>query len=152
MKKDALVSEVRDIAKDIVENLGYELYHVEYTKEDGENYLRIYIDNEIGISLDDCAKVSTVISDKLDEVDPIKDFYYLEISSPGINRFLHTDKHLEDNIGKTVLVKFNKSLNGKKAIKGVLESFDNLSVTISSEEDSIKIDREKVKSINVEEF
>lgn len=152
MKKDALVSEVRDIAKDIVENLGYELYHVEYTKEDGENYLRIYIDNEVGISLDDCAKVSTVISDKLDEVDPIKDFYYLEISSPGINRFLHTDKHLEDNIGKTVLVKFNKSLNGKKAIKGVLESFDNLSVTISSEEGSIKIDREKVKSINVEEF
>ncbi|MDY4950136.1 MAG: ribosome maturation factor RimP [Clostridium cadaveris] len=152
MKKDALISEVRDIAKDIVENLGYELYHVEYTKEDGENYLRIYIDNEVGISLDDCAKVSTVISDKLDEVDPIKDFYYLEISSPGINRFLHTDKHLEDNIGKTVLVKLIKSLNGKKAIKGVLESFDNLSVTISSEEDSIKIDREKVKSINVEEF
>ncbi|GAA0683098.1 MULTISPECIES: ribosome maturation factor RimP [Clostridium] len=152
MKKDALISEVRDIAKDIIENLGYELYHVEYTKEDGENYLRIYIDNEVGISLDDCAKVSTVISDKLDEVDPIKDFYYLEISSPGINRFLHTDKHLEDNIGKTVLVKLIKSLNGKKAIKGVLESFDNLSVTISSEEDSIKIDREKVKSINVEEF
>ena len=152
MKKDALISEVRDIAKDIIENLGYELYHVEYTKEDGENYLRIYIDNEVGISLDDCAKVSTVISDKLDEVDPIKDFYYLEISSPGINRFLHTDKHLEDNIGKTDLVKLIKSLNGKKAIKGVLESFDNLSVTISSEEDSIKIDREKVKSINVEEF
>lgn len=152
MKKDALISEVRDIAKDIIENLGYELYHVEYTKEDGENYLRIYIDNEVGISLDDCAKVSTVISDKLDEVDPIKDFYYLEISSPGINRFLHTDKHLEDNIGKTVLVKLIKSLNGKKAIKGVLESFDNLSVTISSEEDSIKIDREKVKSINVGEF
>ena len=152
MKKDALISEVRDIAKDIIENLGYELYHVEYTKEDGENYLRIYIDNEVGISLDDCAKVSTVISDKLDEVDPIKDFYYLEIFSPGINRFLHTDKHLEDNIGKTVLVKLIKSLNGKKAIKGVLESFDNLSVTISSEEDSIKIDREKVKSINVEEF
>ena len=147
-----MISEVRDIAKDIIENLGYELYHVEYTKEDGENYLRIYIDNEVGISLDDCAKVSTVISDKLDEVDPIKDFYYLEISSPGINRFLHTDKHLEDNIGKTVLVKLIKSLNGKKAIKGVLESFDNLSVTISSEEDSIKIDREKVKSINVEEF
>ena len=115
-------------------------------------YKRQYIDNEVGISLDDCAKVSTVISDKLDEVDPIKDFYYLEISSPGINRFLHTDKHLEDNIGKTVLVKLIKSLNGKKAIKGVLESFDNLSVTISSEEDSIKIDREKVKSINVEEF
>lgn len=152
MKKDALISEVREIAKDIVESLGYELYHVEYTKEDGENYLRIYIDNEAGISLDDCAKVSTVISDKLDEVDPIKDFYYLEISSPGINRFLHTDKHLEDNIGKTVLVKLIKSLNGKKAIKGVLESFDNLSVSISSEEDSIKIDREKIKSINVEEF
>lgn len=152
MKKDVLISEVSNIAKDIVENLGYELYHVEYTKEDGENYLRIYIDNEAGISLDDCAKVSTVISDKLDEVDPIKDFYYLEISSPGINRFLHTDKQLKDNIGKTVLVKLIKSLDGKKAIKGVLESFDDLSLNISSKEDSMKIDREKIKSINVEEF
>lgn len=152
MKKDVLISEVRDIAKDIVENLGYEFYHVEYTKENGENYLRIYIDNEEGITLDDCAKVSSVISDKLDEADPIKDFYYLEVSSPGINRFLHTDKHLKDNLGKIVLVKLTKSLNGEKSIKGTLESFDDLSVNISLEEDSIKIDREKIKSINVEEF
>lgn len=152
MKKDVLISEVRDIAKDIVENLGYEFYHVEYTKENGENYLRIYIDNEEGITLDDCAKVSKVISDKLDESDPIKDFYYLEISSPGINRFLHTDEHLKDNLGKTVLVKLTKSLNGEKSIKGTLESFDDISVNISLEEDSIKIDREKIKSINVEEF
>ena len=116
---------VEKLIKDKIENIGYILYDVEYAKEGPNYYLRIFIDSEKGIDLDDCEKVSNEINEKLDEADYIKEQYYLEVSSPGIERILRKDRHLEQNIGEQVEVKlFKKDENGNKNYIGELKMFD----------------------------
>ncbi len=150
MNMNKLIENLYTMIQPIVERLGYELYHLEYVKEDRENYLRIYIDNENGISLDDCEKVSREISSLLDSEDPISDAYFLEVSSPGIDRMLYSDEHLKKNIGNKVNIRLNKSLNGKKLIKGNLLDFDLENIKIDSDSKEIIIPRQNVKSINLE--
>ena len=99
---------VEQLVKYPIEKLGYSLYDVEYVKEGPEYYLRIYIDKESGIDLNDCEKVSNEINEILDKADYIKEQYYLEVSSPGIERKLRKDKHLEQNISKNVEIKLFK--------------------------------------------
>ena len=149
MKKSALIERVEELVLPITDELGYELYHTEFVKEDGENYLRIYIDNEEGITLTDCEKVSRRVSEMLDEEDPIQNSYYLEVSSPGINRGLFKDEHLKKFIGKEVFVRFTGSLNGRKNIKGILESCDDDFIEVTGEI-TMKIPKEKIKSANLE--
>ena len=101
--------QVEKLVKDKIENLGYDLYDIEYVKEGPNYYLRIYIDNKKGIDLNDCEKVSNEINDLLDTLDCIKEQYFLEVSSPGIERILRKDKHLKKNIGKQVEIKLFKT-------------------------------------------
>lgn len=132
---------VEELIKDKIENIGYSLYDVEYAKEGPNYYLRIFIDNEKGIDLDDCEKVSNEINEKLDEADYIKEQYFLEVSSPGIERILRKDRHLEQNIGKQVEVKlFKKDENGNKNYIGELKKFDEQTVTI----DEVKVERKNI--------
>lgn len=135
---------VEELIKDKIENIGYSLYDVEYAKEGPNYYLRIFIDSENGIDLNDCEKVSNEINEKLDEADYIKEQYYLEVSSPGIERILRKDRHLEQNIGKQVEAKlFKKDENGSKNYIGELKKFDKETVTI----DEIKIERKNIAQI-----
>ena len=135
---------VEELIKDKIENIGYSLYDVEYAKEGPNYYLRIFIDSENGIDLNDCEKVSNEINEKLDEADYIKEQYYLEVSSPGIERILRKDTHLEQNIGKQVEAKlFKKDENGSKNYIGELKKFDKETVTI----DEIKIERKNIAQI-----
>ena len=97
-----------------IEDLGYELYDVQYAKEGKDYFLRVFIDNKKGIDLEDCEKVSNGINDLLDTADYIKEQYFLEVSSPGVERVLRKDRHLEENIGKEVEIKLFKPLEGKK--------------------------------------
>ena len=116
---------VEKLVKPIIKNIGYELYDVEYAKEGKDYFLRIFIDNKNGIDLNDCEKVNDSITDVLDEANYIKEQYFLEVSSPGIERVLRKEKHLKENIGKRILVKlFKKDENGKKEYEGKLQSFD----------------------------
>ena len=132
---------VEELIKDKIENIGYNLYDVEYAKEGPNYYLRIFIDNEKGIDLNDCEKVSNEINEKLDEADYIKEQYYLEVSSPGVERILRKDRHLEQNIGKQVEAKlFKKDENGNKNYIGELKKFDEQTVTI----DEVKIERKNI--------
>lgn len=147
--KEALVCKVVELVEPIVTNLGYELYHVEFVKEGGEDYLRIYIDNEEGIKLDDCVKVNKAVGEILDIEDPIPDFYYLEISSPGMERELHTDKHLQRYIDYSVVIKLKSLINGKKKLEGTLKSFDSLNLVILNEEGELVVPREKVLIIKL---
>ena len=128
-------------------DIGYELYDIEYVKEGKDYYLRIYIDNKDGITLDDCEKVSDSISDILDKEDLIKEQYFLEISSPGIERVLKKDKHLENNIGTNVQVKLFNNLNGKKIIEGVLTNFNKNEIEIKNNEEQIAIERKNIAQI-----
>ena len=138
---------VEQLVKDKIENIGYDLYDVEYAKEGPNYYLRIYIDSPKGIDLNDCEKVSNEINDLLDEADYIKEQYYLEVSSAGVERILKKDKHLEQNIGENVEVKlFKKDTNGNKEYMGELVKFDTETITIKTEEE-IKIERKDIAQI-----
>ena len=136
---------VEQLVKEPIETLGYSLYDVEYVKEGPNYYLRIYIDSQKGIDLNDCEKVSNQINEILDKEDYIKEQYFLEVSSPGIERILRKDEHLEQNIGKEVEVKlFKKDVNGNKNYKGILEKFNTETITIK---DNIEIERKNIAQI-----
>ena len=140
---------VEELLKETIEKLGYNLYDVEYVKEGPNYYLRVYIDNEKGIDLNDCEKVSNAIDEMLDEANIIKDQYYLEVSSPGIERVLRKDRHLQENIGNQIEIKlFKKDEKGSKGYIGELLKFDQEVVSIkTSEEDEIQIERKNISQI-----
>ena len=130
-----------------VRKLGYNLYDVEYVKEGKDYFLRVYIDKNTGISLEDCELVSNSINELLDEADYIKEQYFLEVSSPGIERILKKEKHLQQNMGKEVNVKlFRKDKNGNKEYKGALKEFDENSIIL---ENDIKIERKNIAQIKI---
>lgn len=150
MKKREIEDLTKDITLPIVEDYGFELVDVEYVKEGPNLYLRVYIDKPGGITIDDCQKVSERISDKLDEIDPIEENYFLEVSSPGLDRPLKNDKDLEKNLHNEVEVSLYKPLNGKKKYTGKLLSFDNEKIEIDSEEMGvIPIERSIISKINL---
>lgn len=136
------------LVKDKIESIGYDLYDVEYAKEGKNYFLRIYIDKENGIDLDDCEKVNDAISDILDEANYISDQYFLEVSSPGIERVLRKDKHLEQSIGVEVEVRmFKKDENGNKSYEGLLKSYDNNSIKLDVDDKEVNIDRKDIAQI-----
>lgn len=137
---------VENLISKTINDLGYDLYDVEYVKEGKDYFLRIYIDSEKGIDLDDCEKVSNAINELIDKEDYIKEQYFLEVSSSGVERVLRKDKHLKANLGKEVSIKLFKQINGKKQYKGILKDFDENFITIFDEEE-IKIDRKNVSQI-----
>lgn len=149
MKNDALVNEIYEMVKPIADELNYDIYHVEYVKENGELYLRIYIEKDGGITLGDCEALSRRVSDLMDEKDPIKDPYFLEVSSPGLNRTLFTEEHYKRFIGREVMVKFTKSVDGKKNIKGILKEVNEDSIVVEADQ-LINIPKDKIKSVNIE--
>ena len=116
-----LERELEKIVEPVVNNLGYSLYDIEYVKEGKEWFLRLYIDNEKDIDLDDCEKVSNAVSDELDKVDPIESAYSLEVSSCGLERRLRERKHYEAAMQKRVEVGLFKALEKSKKIIGELE-------------------------------
>lgn len=144
----SIEEKVTKLVEPIIENLGYELYDVEYAKEGKNYFLRIFIDNEKGIDLNDCEKVNDAVNDILDRENYIKEQYFLEISSPGIERVLRKDKHLEKNIGEEVNVKlFKKDENGEKEYLGKLKEFNQNEIVLETEEQEIKIERKNISQI-----
>lgn len=139
---------VEKLVKPKIEEIGYELYDVEYSKEGKDYFLRIFIDKDKGIDLNDCEKVTNAISDLLDEADYIKEQYFLEVSSPGIERVLKKDKHLEQNIGKEVEIKlFKKDTFGQKEYVGKLGDFDEKTITIYMDDSDKTIERKDIAHI-----
>lgn len=149
MKVDALLETIHQLVGPIAEELNYEIYHIEYVKENGEYYLRIYIDKEGRVTLADCETLSRRVSDVMDEKDPISGAYFLEVSSPGLNRSLFTDNHFKKQIGKEIMIRLTKSLDGKKNIKGILREVNTDSIMVEVDE-LIKIPKDKIKAANLE--
>ncbi|MDX9871352.1 MAG: ribosome maturation factor RimP [Clostridia bacterium] len=133
----------------LVEAKGLELVAVEYVKEGGNWYLRIYIDKEGGVDLDDCQGVSTEVSDLLDKKDPIPQSYFLEVSSPGIERLLQSDKDFARFRGRAVTVHTYAPVDGKKKLKGNLGSADQEEIELLIGAQAIRIPREKVSQVRL---
>ncbi|MBU3174787.1 ribosome maturation factor RimP [Clostridium estertheticum] len=149
MRNDTLLQKLRKIALPIVEKNNCELYHLEYVKEAGENYLRIYIDSSSGISLEDCEKTSRGISEILDVEDPITDSYCLEVSSPGIERILYDDSHLKKYIGQNVLVNLKSLYEGTKKLEGDLVGFSDAQIEIQYDGNNIIIPKENISIVSL---
>lgn len=150
MKKNEIVARVEELVTAITDEKGFETVDVEYVKEAGQYYLRVYIDKEGGISLDECKEVSKELSPKLDENDFIEENYYLEISSPGIDRALKRDKEFVKYKGRDVEIKLYKAVDGVKQFEGELVGLDdenNIVVIINNEE--VKFNRKDVAIIRL---
>jgi len=115
-----VVTAVRAIAEPLAESLGYFIWDVEYVREGAQWYLRITIDSEDGINIEDCEKMHRAIDPLLDEADPIEEAYNLEVSSPGIERDLKNDMQISACVDWDVEVKLYAPLNGSKLYRGVL--------------------------------
>lgn len=151
MRKEQLVGNLESLCLPIVEELNYELYYIEYVKENNDFYLRIYINKEDGrISLKDCETVSRRISEMLDEKDPIVDAYYLEVSSPGLNRRLHTDRHFNKVIDSEIYVSFAKAIDGIKNVKGILKAVNEETLVLDVEGTEFNVPKDMIKSANLE--
>lgn len=140
---------IYDLSLPIVNELGYKLYDVMYVKEGKEYYLRIFIDHENGIDLDDCEKVSNRISDMLDEVDPISTQYNLEVSSCGLERHLREIEHYEAAIGKNVELKFFKAIDGLKQVEGILKMVKENTIIIETDEKEFEVKIDDVSSAKI---
>ena len=150
MKKSEIVDRVEKMVTAITDEKGYETVDVEYVKEAGQFYLRVYIDKEGGISLNECEEVSRELSPKLDENDFIEENYYLEVSSPGIDRALKRDKEFVKYKGRDVEIKLYKAIDGVKQFEGELVGLDdenNIVVIINNEE--VKFNRKDVAIIRL---
>ena len=121
------------LAEPIAQEQGCTLWDVEYVKEAGTWFLRVYIDKEGGVSINDCEAVSRPLSDKLDEVDPIEGSYVLEVGSAGADRVLKKPEHFAAYIGSEVEVRFYRPQDGKKELVGVLAGYENGNVTLEGD-------------------
>ncbi len=144
----SIVSEVTAIATPIAEELGYTIWDVEYEKIGAEYHLTITIDSENGIGIEDCEKMSRALDAPLDEADPIPDEYHLDVSSPGLERVIRTDFHLEKCKGEVVIAKLYAPIDGQKAIVGELLSYDSEKIVIGAESE-IEIPRKSIAKLHV---
>ncbi|MCM3713232.1 ribosome maturation factor RimP [Halalkalibacter oceani] len=122
---------VSEMTLPIVEELNLELVEVEFKKEGPNWFLRVFIDSDTGVDLEDCGQVSERLSEKLDELDPIDQAYFLEVSSPGAERPLKNEKDIMKAIGKAVHVTTYEPIDGEKMFEGTLTSFDGEQLEIS---------------------
>lgn len=111
------------MAEPFAKEAGVDIYDVEYKKEGCDWFLRVFLCSDKGITLDDCEAVSRKLSDELDRLDPINTAYFLEVSSPGIDRVLKRNSHYESAIGEKINIKLFAALEGKKKMTGILEDF-----------------------------
>jgi len=153
MKKNVRET-VREAILPTVTELGYRIWDVTYSKIGADYHLEITIDSDEGISIDDCEKVHRAIDPILDECDPIEDFYYLEVSSPGIERELRTEEHILACIGEVVEAKLFAAHEGRKSIVGELVAFEDGRVVIDEDGNEVSLARadiSKLTTVYVEE-
>lgn len=140
---------IKNISETIAKELEYELVDLEYIKEAGNYFLKIYVDKAGGITLDDCQKMSQELSTKLDEIDPIPGEYLLEVSSPGLDRPLKTDKDLKRNLNKDVELRLYRPFNNRKIYEGELKDYTNENITLEIDEGLVDVPREYISIIKL---
>ena len=148
MSKKEIEKIAYDITSDIIKETNCIIVDVEYVKEGPDKYLRVYLDKPEGITIDDCSKVNLQLSRKLDEIDPIKEQYYLEVSSPGIDRPFKKESDFEENINKEVEVSLYRSIEGNKRFLGKLVKKDKDTITIEVSNKQLIIETKNISKIN----
>lgn len=148
-KRDEYESKTEELVMPLIEQNNFELVDVEYVKEGSNWYLRVYIDKENGINVDDCELISRTLSDLLDEKDFIDDAYILEVSSPGLGRPLKKDKDFERSLMEEVEIKLYRAKDGSKDFKGILKAYDKESITIEEDGTDIVFMRNEIALVRL---
>ncbi len=151
MSESKTVGLIFQIAQPLAENLGLEIWDIKLVKEGSYQYLRVFIDKESGVTIEDCENMSHALDQPLDELDPIPDSYSLEVCSPGIERELTKDWHFEKFLGWKVKARLiRKDENGKKDLVGKLQKFDKDTITLENDQNlEICIERKNISHINL---
>ena len=149
------VTVVEEIARPIADELGLKIWDVRYLKEGSQWFLRVFIDKDGGVDINDCERMSRALDEPLDQADPIAGEYILEVSSPGIERELIRPEHFAAFIGADIMVKMIRPIDGiGKEFKGVLTSYDNGEATITdhSGENTVTINKKDAAYIKLDDF
>ena len=150
--KKAIKDVVREAIEPTVTELGYRIWDVTYSKIGADYHLEITIDSDEGIDIDDCERVHRAIDPILDERDPIEGFYYLEVSSPGVERELRTPEHIALSIGEKVEAKLFAAKDGRKSVVGILESYEDGRVTVAEGETRITLEENEISKLRTVYF
>lgn len=153
MAKQNTVQRVEEIVKPFADELGLQLWDIKFAKEGSDWYLRIFIDKDGGVSIDDCVDLTHAITKPLDEADPISQSYMLEVSSPGVERELTKDEHFEKFIGSPVMLRLIRAVDGVRDFKGVMTSYENKKITVKLIDDSeVTFDKKETTYVKLDDF
>ena len=145
--KKSIKETVREAIEPTVSTLGYRIWDVTYSKVGADYHLEITIDSDEGIGIEDCERVHRAIDPILDEVDPIETFYYLDVSSPGLERELRTEEHINLSIGSAVEAKLFAAKDGAKSVTGRLAAFDGGCVIIANDSGEVRLERSEISKL-----
>ena len=141
-----ITEQIEEIIQPVLDDLNFELVEIEFTKEGKDRFLRISIDKEGGVDLNDCTLASEKISEVMDEEDPIEQMYYLDVASPGAERPIKNDKAFRDAVDQPVFVSLYAPIEGSKEWLGVLQSVTDDHVVIKAQ---VKEKKRKLKSLEI---
>ena len=145
--KKGIKESVREAIEPTVTELGYKIWDVTYQKVGADYHLEVTIDKDGGIDISDCERVHRAIDPILDELDPIESFYYLDVSSMGVERELRTDEHIAYSIGERVEAKLFTAKDGRKSVVGTLTSFEDGVITVTEGETPVSLTRAEIAKL-----
>ena len=151
-KNSGVAAQAEALAAPLAQSLGLSLWDVRFVKEGAEWYLRFFIDKEGGVTIDDCEALSRALDDPLDEADFIDQSYYLEVSSPGLNRELTRDRHFVQMQGQPVLIKLYRPVNGSKQWNGILKERSDAGLVITTDDgQTLTLPQEDVATVRLDD-
>lgn len=150
--KKNTVSVIWDIAQPIAESLGLILWDVRFRKEGANWYLRIFIDKDGGVTMDDCVNMSHAMDEPLDTLDPIEQSYSLQVSSPGIERDLIRDEHFLRYIGSDIMLRLPRAMDGRREFAGVLDKYEDGRLTVTGDDFSFTVDKKDTSWVRLNDF
>ena len=144
-----ITDQVAEFAQPVVESFGCRLWDVEYVREGSERFLRLYIDKDGGIDIEDCEKIHRAVDPILDEKDPIAESYHFEVCSAGLERALKRPRDFEEFMNAAVLIKLYRPRNGLKEIPGILRGYEDGRITVEAGKETITFEKSEVALVRL---
>lgn len=151
--KGNTVAKVAEIVAPYAEELGLDIWDIRFVKEGTDWYLRIFIDKDGGVSIDDCVDLTHAITKPLDDADPISQSYLLEVSSPGVERELITDSHFEKYIGAAVMMRLIRPIDKVRDFGGILKNYENGLITVElADGEELTVNKKETSYVKLDDF
>lgn len=151
--KGNTVAKVAEIVAPYAEELGLDIWDIRFVKEGTDWYLRIFIDKDGGVSIDDCVDLTHAITKPLDDADPISQSYLLEVSSPGVERELITDSHFEKYIGAAVMMRLIRPIDKVRDFSGTLKKYENGLITVElADGEELTVNKKETSYVKLDDF